>query len=257
MSALPPIPPLPATPPPPVSPIARLRSTQVSLPVVLLCLAATFLFSLVVALVIALVIVLRAGGGSSPRPDYNFDKAFVDLGAEYGATMPEAYAGAWVAGARSLDRGSTVSASLLHVAKLWDAARKKAFDEEVSPRFNEVLPEKTPEKEIEPSQRRALAAAWRGFAAGLNGGTLPQAPPAPPDPAPTPKPFHADPAEPAKQVDHAVDSTPTTRVESVVQDVWRVRPSDPRIEDYGHDDGHGRFVTNTCRWRDGCQPRSN
>jgi hypothetical protein len=130
--ALPPIPP----PEPTIkSTLSRLESTPISLPVLLLCLFVTFLLSVVFALVVALVFVLRSGGGVSPKPDSDYDAAFESVGQEYAASLPEACGSAWVAGARDLDRGSTVSASLLHVAKLWDEARKASFNELVAPKL--------------------------------------------------------------------------------------------------------------------------
>ena len=140
------------------------------------------------ALVVALVFVLHSGINPGPNPNSDYDAAFESVGQQYAASLPEACGAAWVAGARDLDRGSTVSASLLHVAKLWDEARKASFNELVAPKLAEIVPEASTEKEVSPAQRRALAAAWRGFAAGLNGGSLPQAPVTPIEPTPTPTP---------------------------------------------------------------------
>jgi hypothetical protein len=214
--------------------------------VLLLCLAATFLLSVVFALVVALVFVIHSGGGSNPRPDSDYDAAFESVGQEYASSLPEACGSAWVAGARDLDRGSTVSASLLHVAKLWDEARKASFNELVAPKLAEIVPEASAEKEISPAQRRALAAAWRGFAAGLNGGSLPQAPVKPIEPKPTPLPHFA----PEPKVEPVA---PKPRVEEV-KDAWRIRPGDERIEDFGHYDAVGKFVFRVTRWRDGFGP---
>jgi hypothetical protein len=230
-------------------------STPISLPVLLLCLAATFLLSLVFALVVALVFVLHSGVGPGPNPNSDYDAAFESVGQQYAASLPEACGAAWVAGARDLDRGSTVSASLLHVAKLWDETRKASFNELVAPKLAEIVPEASNEKEISPAQRRALAAAWRGFAAGLNGGSLPQAPVTPiePTPTPTPKPHFA----PEPKVVEPVEVTPKPKALNEVKDVWRVRPSDQRIEDFGHYDAAGKFVFRVTRWRDGFGPSSN
>lgn len=209
---------------------------------------ATFLLSLVFALVVALVVVLHSGGGSNPKPDSDYDTAFESVGQEYAASLPEACGSAWVAGARDLDRGSTVSASLLHVAKLWDEARKASFNELVAPKLAEIVPEASAEKEISQGQRRALAAAWRGFAAGLNGGSLPQVPVKPVEPKPAPLPHFA----PEPKVEPVA---PKPKVEEI-KDAWRVRPGDERIEDFGHYDAAGKFVYRVTRWRDGFGPSS-
>lgn len=283
-TTLPPIPPLPNPRDEMVLAVGELRAWRPSVPMALVAIAC-----LCVGWALAMTIVLLSRGsspGPSPDPSSQIDESFVPLGEAYGGGLSVAYGEAWAAGAESLDRGEKVGKALDEVATRWTAARKKLLASEVEPRFARIVPEAEREQNISAPQRRALAAGWRGFAVGLNGGTLPRVSPAPPAPEPRNNPVATVPTQAQDKGDvqptqntpakpevasnsraDPVEKPPTSRIESAAEarpavfgtapraERWRVRPSDERVEDLGHNDAAGRFVVAQSRWRAGYEPR--
>lgn len=289
-NALPPIPPLPSSGTEMALAVGELRSWRPRLPVILVAIT-SLCVGVAIAMTVAFVVLLGRGSSPAPYPEptSQVDEAFIPLGEAYGPGLSVAYGEAWAAGAESLDRGTQVGKALDEVASRWTTSRKKLLASEVEPRFAQIVPEAEREQNITPAKRRALAAGWRGFAAGLNGGTLPRVSPAPPAPEPRNSPLVAPVPEPSKgnvqptQVKPdvaavepekapksriesvAAEKPPTSRIETVAIEqapakaipstYWRVRPSDERVEDFGFEDESGRFVSSRRRWREGYEPR--
>ncbi len=95
------------------------------------------------------------------------DPRFVSIGRAYLPELGKAYAAAWEEGARGLDSGQPVSAAIAAVGRAWDANRTRLFDRMATPEFTGIVPESLQDADVTAQQRGALAAAWRGFAAGL------------------------------------------------------------------------------------------
>jgi hypothetical protein len=233
---------------------------------------------------LALNIALLAGGGRRPSPEpdpepdsVKIDRELIPIGSEYAGRLPVACAQAWAAGAEDLGRGMPVGKALDRVADRWAKGRVEIFDGVVAPHFRDIVPESS--KTLSEAQRLRLAAGWRGFAAGLNGGELPRLAPTPPTPepknsssvVPVPESAKGD-VQPTQvtPVEEPIEKAPKSRIESVAAvdelpktttvvaraapvDAWRIRPTDQRVEDLGHYDGES-FVTVKSRWRRGYEP---
>jgi hypothetical protein len=89
------------------------------------------------------------------------------LGRSYVASLGDVYAGAWNDGAKALDAGKPVADALAVVAGSWQSGRVALFDASAAPAFAKIVAENTADADVSPQDRAALAAAWRGFAAGL------------------------------------------------------------------------------------------
>jgi hypothetical protein len=109
---------------------------------------------------------LQSHGGAKPQ-ELSRDRHFVALGRAYVQDLGQACAGAWNDGASALDSGQPVSAALDRVGKNWTSSRTALFDKLVAPEFAKIVPESIKDSDVTPTERAALAAAWRGFAAGL------------------------------------------------------------------------------------------
>lgn len=94
--------------------------------------------------------------------------SFVAVGRTYLPQLGRAYAGAWEDGAKTLDSGQSVHASLDVVARSWSSNRGALFDRSLAPLFASIVPESTADADVTPAQRAAMAAAWRGLARGLS-----------------------------------------------------------------------------------------
>jgi hypothetical protein len=105
----------------------------------------------------------RPAGPPAPPTDPNF----VRIGRAYLPGLGKAYAAAWEEGAKALDAGQPFSAALDAVGKAWNANRTQLFDRTATSEFAKILPESQKDADVTPQQRAAMAAAWRGFAAGL------------------------------------------------------------------------------------------
>ncbi len=92
----------------------------------------------------------------------------VTLGRTYAPVLLAGYADAWVAAAKALDEGKSVSDAQKALQDTWKDARIKAFRQEVMPGFAVVLPEGT--EPTDPVKRSQVADLWRSFAKGLKGG---------------------------------------------------------------------------------------
>lgn len=106
-------------------------------------------------------------GGSAGLPTPPINPNFVRLGRAYLPGLGKAYAAAWEEGAKALDAGQPFSAAISAVGKTWDANRTRLFDRLATPEFAKILPESQKDADVTFHQRAAMAAAWRGFAAGL------------------------------------------------------------------------------------------
>jgi hypothetical protein len=103
----------------------------------------------------------------TPVPLHPYDPKFVAIGSTYLTQLGNAYARAWQQGAASLDSGSGLSTAIDNVKQAWETNRLKLFDEVATPAFNHLVPQDTKDTDLTASARAALAAAWRGFAKGL------------------------------------------------------------------------------------------
>lgn len=104
----------------------------------------------------------------SPRPSAPpHDSRFVRLGRMYLPALGDAYAAAWEEGAGRLDGGEGLTRSLEAVARAWSISRTRLFDRMVTPEFDGLVAASKRDAEVTPRERAAMAAAWRGFAAGL------------------------------------------------------------------------------------------
>jgi hypothetical protein len=101
------------------------------------------------------------------QPQPPCDARFTPLGQSYLPELAQAYAGAWNEGASALESGQPISAALDLVGKTWTSNRTALFDKLIAPAFAKVVPESIRDSDVTPQERAALAAAWRGFAAGL------------------------------------------------------------------------------------------
>jgi hypothetical protein len=95
------------------------------------------------------------------------DPHFVKVGRAYLPDLGKAYAAAWEEGAKGLEAGQPLSAAVAAVGKAWDANRAQLFDRTATAEFAKIIPESQKDADVTPQQRAAMAAAWRGFAAGL------------------------------------------------------------------------------------------
>lgn len=116
------------------------------------------------AVAIGVSLHLGAPGGPPGPPQ---DPHFVPIGRAYLPELGRAYAAAWEEGAKGLDSGQPVSAAVAAVGRAWDANRARLFDRMATPDFARIIPESQKDDDTTPQQRAAMAAAWRGFAAGL------------------------------------------------------------------------------------------
>jgi hypothetical protein len=116
-------------------------------------------------------IIAWIGGGAHPTPPAppNFDERFIPLGRAYVPELGKAYATAWIEGAKALESGQPVAASLKTVSDSWDTSRVQLFDRLVTPEFAKIVPEGQADADALLVNRMALARAWRGFALGLSG----------------------------------------------------------------------------------------
>jgi hypothetical protein len=105
----------------------------------------------------------RPAGPPAPPTDPNF----VRIGRAYLPGLGKAYAAAWEEGAKALDSGQPFSTAFAAVGKTWDTNRTQLFDQMATPELAKILPESQKDADVTPQQRAAMAAAWRGFAAGL------------------------------------------------------------------------------------------
>lgn len=127
---------------------------------------ATVVFSGLVGGAVALgVAEWHARPAGPPAPPHN--PQFEKIGREYLPGLGKAYAAAWEEGAKSLDAGQPLSASLAAVSKAWEANRVSLFDSSVAPELVRIVPESQKDADVTPAQRAAMAAAWRGLALGL------------------------------------------------------------------------------------------
>ncbi len=102
----------------------------------------------------------------SPTPESTVNGA--TLGRAYAPVLLSTYADAWVAAAKTLEEGKSVSEAQKTLQDTWKDARVQAFKGDVLPGFSLVLPEGT--EPSEATKRTQVAELWRAFAKGLKGG---------------------------------------------------------------------------------------
>jgi hypothetical protein len=116
----------------------------------------------------AAVLALSAGScGRSAGSAGPLDARYIPLGQRYLPELGRAYAKAWNEGAKRLENGQSVPAALQSVRTVWEAGRIQLFDRWITPEFSRIAPESRAQSQFSYEQRKALARAWRGFAAGL------------------------------------------------------------------------------------------
>jgi hypothetical protein len=101
-----------------------------------------------------------------PVPDHAVNGAA--LGRAYSPLIVSTYADAWLAAAKCLDEGKSITEAQRTLQDTWKESRIKAFKAEVEPGFALVLPEGT--EPSDPAKRSHVAELWRAFARGLKGG---------------------------------------------------------------------------------------
>jgi hypothetical protein len=103
----------------------------------------------------------------TPDPSPARDPRFVALGKAYLPQLGKAYAAAWEEGAKQLDAGAGISASIDTIAKTWSANRAQLYDHVLTPEFSKIVAESVKDADVTPQERAAMAAAWRGMSVGL------------------------------------------------------------------------------------------
>ena len=113
--------------------------------------------------------ICSAGSASKPvaNPDHSHNAEFVALGRAYLPQLGKAYAAAWEEGAKQLEAGGGIAASLDAVSQTWLSNRTQLYDRVLTPEFAKILPESVEDAEVTPQERSAMAAAWRGLSLGL------------------------------------------------------------------------------------------
>jgi hypothetical protein len=110
---------------------------------------------------------LAAPSKPVPSPDHSHNAEFVAFGRAYLPQLGKAYAAAWEEGAKQLEAGRGITASLDAVSKTWSSNRTQLYDRVLTPEFAKILPESVQDAEVTPQERSAMAAAWRGLSLGL------------------------------------------------------------------------------------------
>jgi hypothetical protein len=108
---------------------------------------------------------IHPGEPGVPTPPRN--ARFVKIGRAYLLALGKAYAEAWNDGAKQLDQGTALSASLKSVGDSFAARRMALMDKVLTPELARIVPESTRDTDVTPAERAAMAAAWRGLALGL------------------------------------------------------------------------------------------
>jgi hypothetical protein len=129
----------------------------------------TFVISLSAGAALAIVILAASGLTRLPTPDPGAarDARFAALGRAYLPRLGKAYSSAWEDGAKALEAGKGVSAALEIVSQSWSANRTKLYDEMLTPELAKIVAESVKDSDVTPSERAAMAAAWRGLSLGL------------------------------------------------------------------------------------------
>lgn len=119
--------------------------------------------------VVALGVGLWLGGFNLGGPDSapSVDKSFIPIARAYKEVILDSYAAAWTVAADEVAAGKPVVEALAGIRPSWESARTPEYKATVTPALNAIVAEGTPDSEISPIQRAALAAAFRGFAEGV------------------------------------------------------------------------------------------
>jgi hypothetical protein len=89
------------------------------------------------------------------------------LGKTYAPILLASYADAWLAAAKTLEEGKSVSEAQKALQDTWKDERVKAFTDHVAASFALVLPEGA--EPSTPEKRTEVVELWRDFARGLKG----------------------------------------------------------------------------------------
>ncbi|MDG3003241.1 hypothetical protein [Paludisphaera mucosa] len=103
----------------------------------------------------------------TPRPAVDPDAGPAAAGRSYAAALVRGYSAGWRTAADKLEAGAAIPDALAAVGPAWTAYRVPFFDRDVQPVFDQVVPSDSPPAAVTPDKRRALARAFRAFAAGL------------------------------------------------------------------------------------------
>lgn len=189
MSALPPTPPdpipaapTPPAPPPPLDSPGGFRFRWPTLPKLTLktLLSLALLIALVISTALNVQCFLHQRRPYPPGPSPVYDRDFEEIGRKLGPELAHDYARVWAALAHDMEIGSPMSEAVGDAERNWKHIRTGRYDKEVKPALASIIPDGTPDERITVVQRESAVRAARGIAAGLNGGLIPEAAPAPP-----------------------------------------------------------------------------
>jgi hypothetical protein len=96
------------------------------------------------------------------------DARLTAIGRAYMPELGRAYAAAWEAGARDLDAGKPIGTAIGTVGTTWSTGRSALYDRTITPALKTIVPEGTADVDVTAGQRAAMAAAFRGLAAGVS-----------------------------------------------------------------------------------------
>jgi hypothetical protein len=105
------------------------------------------------------------GGAFGPSAPAATD--FVAIGKAYGKQLGPSYAPAWKSYADDIRAGKKFADSHKAFAEAWKASREAIYKKFIVPELKKLLPDGTPEEQVTPAQRAALAAAADDLAKGL------------------------------------------------------------------------------------------
>lgn len=153
----------PAAPAPaPVSPTVASSNLNIVL-VIAATVAASMLAMLGMLAVLGAVVYF---GGLWPHPA-PATTDFVKLGAEYGKQLGPSYAPAWKAYAADLRAGKSLGDAVKNTNGVWKDNREAIYQKFIAPELSKIVPDGTPDEQVTPAQRAAMAAAADGLAKGL------------------------------------------------------------------------------------------
>jgi hypothetical protein len=92
---------------------------------------------------------------------------FVAAGKAYGKVLAPTYAATWKSYAADIRAGKTFTESTKTFADNWKTNRDAIYKKYIIPELSKVMPDGTPDDQVTPAQRAALAAAADDLAKGL------------------------------------------------------------------------------------------
>lgn len=122
---------------------------------------------LLTRLALMLTIAAALAVGCVPETKRPAEPTAVTIGRAYSAVCTSSYSAAWSSAAAEVEAGKPIAETIARIRPASDAARVRAFEATVSPIFEAIVPAGTPDKDVLPERRAALARAFREFAQGL------------------------------------------------------------------------------------------